>query len=346
MVDKTGDGAIADDSARTEAPRPSETPTVGQTLQRARAALGLSLEQCATDLRIEQPQLAALESDKFERIGVPVFVKGYIRQYGQRLGLDPRDLIALYSKQQGNLREIEIQPSRTIKLRDERQLAGWVVAILVIAALAVFFGLWWFSDFQVGTFLTPPVTPAPTPAPADAPKAAAPEAAPAPVESPLQGEPAATPEATPQNAPAAPPAAAPPVAAAAAAPPVTQPLPAGLVVAAATPSTRPASSEPKPAAPVERQVAAPVPASSLAADVTLAFDQESWAEVVDARGQHLFSGNGTAGKSVVLRGEPPFAVVLGNADGVRVDFDGGPYPVPPESRTGKRARFTLDISEE
>src|SRR4051812_562606 len=85
-----------------------EKRSVGETLRAARDAQGLTLEQVATELRIEQPQLDALESDRFERIGVPVFVKGYLRQYGTRLGLDPRDLLAQYY-QQSSLKEVQVQ---------------------------------------------------------------------------------------------------------------------------------------------------------------------------------------------------------------------------------------------
>src|SRR5262252_3952329 len=86
-----------------------EKRSVGETLRAARNAQGLTLEQVATELRIEQPQLDALENDRFERIGVPVFVKGYLKQYGTRLGVDPRDLLAQYY-QQTSLKEVQIQP--------------------------------------------------------------------------------------------------------------------------------------------------------------------------------------------------------------------------------------------
>jgi cytoskeleton protein RodZ len=332
MVDKADNGILGAPSDAVAARAPAET--VGQTLLKARTALGLTLEQCATDLRIEQPQLAALESDKFERIGVPVFVKGYLRQYGQRLGLDVRELLAIYYRQ-GNLQEIEIKPSRTIKLRDDRQVAGWVVAILVVVALAVFFAIWWFGDFQISTFIPPPaVAPAPAAQPrAELPQTPAPEAAVAPSAAAPAAEPVALPgtelqEPTPAPAEPPPAATAPPVARAAEAPAGAVPA----VVAAVRPEAAAAESPPA--------------LDSYATDVELAFDQESWAEVVDARGERLFNGNGAKGRRVVLHGEPPFSVVLGNADGVRVQFDGGPYPIPSENRDGKRARFSLDISED
>ena len=73
----------------------------------------------------------ALEENRFEQIGVPVFIKGYLKQYGSRLGLDVRDLLALYYKQT-TLADVQIQPSRSIKLRDERQITSWVLAAIVL----------------------------------------------------------------------------------------------------------------------------------------------------------------------------------------------------------------------
>ena len=90
-----------------------EKRSVGETLRAARNAQSLTLEQIATELRIELPQLEALENDRFERIGVPVFVKGYLRQYGMRLGVDPRELLMQYY-QQNSLKEVQVQPSKTI----------------------------------------------------------------------------------------------------------------------------------------------------------------------------------------------------------------------------------------
>jgi cytoskeleton protein RodZ len=79
-------------------------------------------------------------------------------------------------------------------------------------------------------------------------------------------------------------------------------------------------------------------------DVT--FDQDSWAEVSDSRGERLFYGLGAAGRKAQLRGEPPFAIVLGNSAGVRLQLDGADYPVPTSGRPGDSARFTVEIVEE
>src|SRR5882672_12643626 len=75
--------AMADSEQRAQAGTATPAPqTVGQMLKQARTAHDLTLEQVSTELRIEAQNLGALEQDRFEKIGIPVFVKGYLRQYG------------------------------------------------------------------------------------------------------------------------------------------------------------------------------------------------------------------------------------------------------------------------
>jgi hypothetical protein len=49
---------------------------------------------------------------------------------------------------------------------------------------------------------------------------------------------------------------------------------------------------------------------------------------------------------VTVRGEPPFAVVLGNANAVRLVVDGEEYPIPTRGLANEPARFSVDIAEE
>jgi cytoskeleton protein RodZ len=96
------------------------------------------------------------------------------------------------------------------------------------------------------------------------------------------------------------------------------------------------------AAAVTNERATPV----VAIPLEFTFDAESWAEVTDARGERLLFGLNAAGRRVTLRGEPPFAVVLGNAAAVRLVVDGAPFEIPMPGRAGDPARFSVDIAEE
>jgi cytoskeleton protein RodZ len=299
------------------APPPAPPPppaTLGERLREARLSQDLTIEQLSTELRIEAKQLMALEDNRFERIGVPVFVKGYLKQYALRLGLDVNELLALYTKQT-TLADIEIQPSRTIKLHDERQITSWFLAAVVLLAVVGGLGYWWWSGGSFGPVISRPA----------APETAQP--APAPAEVEPRTPPAAAPATAPRELPA-----------------VDPPAP--------RPEQQPAAPEPQPTAipavaavePATADNAQAVPAVSV--PLQFSFDAESWAEVTDARGERLLFGLNVAGRVVTVSGEPPFAIVLGNADSVRLTVDGEPYEIPRTGRQGNLARFAVDIAEE
>jgi cytoskeleton protein RodZ len=301
------------DSEQSSEPTAPPPATLGERLRAARLNQDLTVEQLSTELRIEAKQLHALEDNRFEQIGVPVFVKGYLKQYGTRLGLDVADLLALYYKQT-TLEDVQIQPSRTIKLHDERQIAAWAVAAIVLLLVIGGLAAWWWTGGSFGTAVPAPSTAAPTVEP------------PAPTRTPQQREAStAAPEQRPEPLEDASPAIEPPAPDAA---PVQSPAVADVTEG-----------------PDDGPTDAPA-AEGVTIALELAFDGESWAEITDARGERLLFGLNGAGRNVTVRGAPPFAVVLGNADSVRLTVDGEPYAIPRRGRQGNLARFSVDTPQE
>jgi cytoskeleton protein RodZ len=290
---------------------------VGQILHEARVAKDLTVDQIATELRIEARQLAALEDNRFEQIGPAVFIRGYIRQYGQRLGLDPRALMDVYGRQT-NIEDVQVRPSKPIRLRDERQITVWVVAVLVLLLIGVGLAVWWFNGagFAFGSASrsarSSPASVESAPAVVTASAVAEPVPAAKQEASPQPGADTTPPPAQAQAVPA--PAAAPPLAAVSTAPTVT-------VTGGSSRGATPIS-------------------------LDLTFDSESWAEIIDARGQRLFFELGTTGRHAVMRGEPPIAVTFGNGDAVRLIVDGERYAIPTQGRQGKLVRFSIASDEE
>jgi len=301
------------DSEQSSEPAARPPPaTLGERLRAARLNQDLTVEQLSTELRIEAKQLHALEDNRFEQIGVPVFVKGYLKQYGTRLGLDVADLLALYYKQT-TLADVQIQPSRTIKLHDERQITAWALAAVVLLLVIGGLAAWWWTGGSFGAAVPTPSTAAPAAEP------------PAPTATRQQREPS-TPAPEQRREPLED-----------ASPAVEQPAPD------AAPAESPFAdvTEGPDDGPTDEPAAEGV---TIALELT--FDGESWAEITDARGERLLFGLNAAGRNVTVRGAPPFAIVLGNADSVRLAVDGEPYAIPLRGRQGNLARFSVDIAEE
>jgi cytoskeleton protein RodZ len=74
--------------------------------------------------------------------------------------------------------------------------------------------------------------------------------------------------------------------------------------------------------------------------LTLRVNDESWAEVYDARGMRLQFGFAHAGSTKELIGAPPFRLVLGNATAVEVLLEGAAISLP-AATPGARLRVTL-----
>lgn len=87
------------------------------------------------------------------------------------------------------------------------------------------------------------------------------------------------------------------------------------------------------------------PASGVAASdsaaLSLRFDGDAWVEIRDQSGKKIFSQLSRAGSEQVVRGTPPFALVVGNAAQVRITYNGKPIDLAPYIRVNV-ARLTLE----
>ena len=133
-----------DDQDMDEESPSGESSSVGETLRKAREALDLQIEQVAGDLRVEVSYLVALEADEFGEFSAPVFAKGYLKQYSQRLGLDDKALLTLYYRQVGaqQVPKLRIQ---TLELGEDQRQARWLIAGSALAFVVAAISIWQFS---------------------------------------------------------------------------------------------------------------------------------------------------------------------------------------------------------
>jgi cytoskeletal protein RodZ len=113
--------------------------------------------------------------------------------------------------------------------------------------------------------------------------------------------------------------------------------------ATATAQRRTAAAAPAPA-PASAAAAPPPPRSKNQAQVTLRYSADSWTEVYDASGARLFYDVGAAHSVQTVVGTPPMRVVLGNASGVAVEFNGHNASVAKLARPDGSVQFSINRS--
>jgi cytoskeletal protein RodZ len=86
------------------------------------------------------------------------------------------------------------------------------------------------------------------------------------------------------------------------------------------------------------------PRSKNQAQVTLRYSADSWTEVYDASGARLFYDVGAANSVQTVVGKPPLRVVLGNASGVAVEFNGRNTPVTKLALPDGSVQFSINRS--
>ena len=67
----------------------------GARLRTAREERGLSIEEVADRLRLNEALVLAMEEDRFGLLGAPVFARGHLKNYAALVGAPEREVMAL-----------------------------------------------------------------------------------------------------------------------------------------------------------------------------------------------------------------------------------------------------------
>ena len=73
--------------------------TIGQKLEAARQAKGVTVSEAGRATKILSKFIEAMEADDFGALSAPVYAKSFIKMYAQYLGLDARPLVDDYVAQ-------------------------------------------------------------------------------------------------------------------------------------------------------------------------------------------------------------------------------------------------------
>lgn len=115
----------------------------GALLRSAREACGLSIEEVADRLRLNEALVLAMEEDRFGLLGAPVFARGHLRNYAALVGAAEPEIMAAFDI--GDVPEPTFLPAldRAPAVRS-RGRGAWIAAAAVLAAAAAT-AAWWLS---------------------------------------------------------------------------------------------------------------------------------------------------------------------------------------------------------
>lgn len=129
--------------------------TIGQLLKEEREKKFYTLEEIekATKIRIEL--LKALEEGSYEKLPPQTFVQGFIKNYGNFLGMDPEKLLAVFRRE---FLEAKNPPRILESFKNPVEKKGFkltppkVLGSLILSLVLIFFGYLWFEyKFLVGS---------------------------------------------------------------------------------------------------------------------------------------------------------------------------------------------------
>jgi cytoskeleton protein RodZ len=121
----------------------AEPGTPGGMLRAERERRGLSVQHAAEELHLDIRVIEALEANRFEALGAPVYARGHLRKYATLLGLSPATVLERYEALGGTPAEpTPIPVAMVTPVRVERRrvpkLPLWIVAaIAIVAGLAL-----------------------------------------------------------------------------------------------------------------------------------------------------------------------------------------------------------------
>src|SRR4051812_7955443 len=148
-------------------------PEIGETLREARMRRRIDMSEVETATKIRAKYLRALESEEWELLPGPTFVKTFLRTYAEYLELDARLLVEEYKQRYERPSGMDITPLNLRAQRRTRRVAprigpGLVIVLGIVALLAALYLL----GVSGGDDEPQPPTAVGTPAPSKKKKAA------------------------------------------------------------------------------------------------------------------------------------------------------------------------------
>ncbi len=311
----------------------------GLSLARARQEKGLAMDEVATRLHLSAAQVQSLEENDFESLPEATYVKGYIKNYAKLLGIDPAALIASYIERVNPRKNDTIETlainQQKLKSSDDTKVMYTIIGIvvLVISIIGIWIGTQGYDEKNAGQKNTNVTTTEHTSDELFGPQLEAQSDDGSEPEN-IEGldEPTDTLlQAAEQQEPQYP-----------AAPENTDPISTATPATKISPPAVETNTKQEPA-PEEIQVAKKTEGlveNERPDEIVLFFEENSWADIRDKNDKKLLYKTIDEGRVVTVKGKAPFKIFLGNANGVKLSYNGRQVNFDKYKR-GLIARFTV-----
>jgi hypothetical protein len=115
---------------------------LGEKLRGERERRGIGIDEIEAETRIRAKFLLALEEERFDVLPGPAYVRAFVRDYAEQLGLDPQELVNELNTRPELVPpdEVVMMPPRQVAalpLFDRRvRIVVWIAAAVVVAVVA------------------------------------------------------------------------------------------------------------------------------------------------------------------------------------------------------------------
>jgi cytoskeleton protein RodZ len=115
---------------------------IGTTLREARMRARIDIMEAEARTKIRAKYLRAIENEEWDLLPGPVYVKSFLRTYGDFLGLDSRMLVDEYKRQYERPTDHEMRPVSSMHRERERDKRGspvppWLIIGVVLVGIVV-----------------------------------------------------------------------------------------------------------------------------------------------------------------------------------------------------------------
>ena len=132
--------------------------STGERLRRARLDAGKTLDQVATETKIQLWILEAIERDDLSRVPGGVFIRGYLTAVAHAVGVNPSEVLAAYSPETPAPPSVPpvVPPAPDPNEGSTTPLWQYVVIVAMVLAAVVLWRNMTRSSSEVATALAPP----------------------------------------------------------------------------------------------------------------------------------------------------------------------------------------------